>query len=349
MNPNTFTANLLRYSARGYASAALVRLERRAPGCLAGVPSEQVNPAEDFHARVEHLAESVAVEAPELFVDVTHACRVTLAHRQVPDAYLEESIQALREALAAELSAESYEVVEDYLVSALTVAQAPPVIPESPIEQEGPRIGLARRFLLATLEGTPEVALDLVRQQLDQKLPVAELQDHVLIPALSEIGRMWQLGESPIADEHLTSLTVRRALELMQAHVPTPPADGPKVLAFAVGGNPHDLPVRIVSQRMELAGFQVTDLGSNMPASDLAWAVTDRPFDLLAVSATLLQHLGDAREVVARRNAELDGKPPILFGGGVFGLVPDLHTRLGGEGSAATARDAAAEASKLLG
>ncbi|MEC7583477.1 MAG: cobalamin-dependent protein, partial [Planctomycetota bacterium] len=172
--------------------------------------------------------------------------------------------------------------------------------------------------------------------------------DHILIPALKEVGRMWQLGEAPIADEHLTSRTVHRALEMIQQDLPAPSADGPRVLAFAVSGNPHDLPIRMVCQRMELAGFQVTDLGSNMPASDLAWAVTDRPFDLLAVSATLLQHLGAAADVVRRRNTELGGKPPILFGGGVFGLVPDLHERLGGEASAATAKGAVEAAKNLL-
>ena len=76
--------------------------------------------------------------------------------------------------------------------------------------------------------------------------------------------------------------------------------------------------------------------------------MSDRSFDLLAASATLLQHLGAAAEVSKRRNEQLGGKPPILFGGGVFGLVPDLHERLGGEGSAATAREAVAEAKKLL-
>jgi len=76
--------------------------------------------------------------------------------------------------------------------------------------------------------------------------------------------------------------------------------------------------------------------------------VTDRPFDLLAVSATLLQHLGAAADVVRRRNTELGGKPPILFGGGVFGLVPDLHERLGGEASAATAQGAVEAAKNLL-
>ncbi len=348
MNPASQAALLLRRAPRAYARAALADLERRRPGFVQGaLPPAFPSPESDLEVRILQLAEAVAFDAGDLFADAVAWYRTALASREVADDYLKESLRAVGEALARELPPECFAPVERILQPAMAAAQRPPERPPSPIEQQGPFTTLAQRFLLAVLEGRGDDAIDMLRAALDQGATVAQMHDHVLIPSQHEVGRMWMLGEAPIADEHYASQVAAQALVVLQQRIARPRPDAPHVMAFGVAGNLHDLGIKLIAQRLQSAGYRVTTLGSDMPASDLPWAIADRPCDLLACSAAMLLHLGQARAVVEVRDKELGGKPPILVGGGPFLRVPDLHLRLGAEAGAGTAEAAVAAALRL--
>ncbi|MGE3354893.1 MAG: B12-binding domain-containing protein [Planctomycetota bacterium] len=348
MHAPDLVAELLRHSARAHARAAVAELHERRPDLGDALPATFAAPRGDLEVRVLQLAEAVAVAAPELFVDAVGWYRLAFAGRGVPDDYLAESLASLQVVLHRELPGGAPALVEQALAGGLAVARRAPVVPPSPIERPGPLAAVAQRFLLAALEGRSDRALDQIEAALADGVGIAELQDEVLLPAQHEVGRMWLLGEAPIADEHLASQTVGEALVLLQRRVPRPPAGAPRVLAFGVSGNLHDLGIRMIAQRLQVAGFDVTSLGANLPASDLPFAFVDRHYDLMAVSATMLLHLGAARAVVAMRDRELGGAPPILLGGAPFAAVPDLHVRLGADASAATAAEAVRQAQRLV-
>jgi methanogenic corrinoid protein MtbC1 len=119
------------------------------------------------------------------------------------------------------------------------------------------------------------------------------------------------------------------------------------VLAFSAGGNLHDLGIRVVGQRLQLSGFAVTNLGGNMPTSDLPYVFADRRFDLIAVSATMLSHLGEAVHLVEDVRKLCRHPVKILLGGRPFSLVQDLHARLGADAGAGDAVHAVQAAIQL--
>jgi methanogenic corrinoid protein MtbC1 len=348
MGDNRLAAALLRQSSRALAAATVARLERTGPEVLQALPPAFANPRADLEVRILQLAEAVAVAAPELYADAADWYRVAFAHRGVRDDYLHASFAALQQVCDEELPAAARGALALHFAAALTVAAAPPRELECRLAGALPHVDRTRRFLLATLEGRADDALAEIRSALDAGVPIAELHDHVLLEAQREMGRMWITTEAPIADEHHTSTVVGRALELLHERIARPPAGAPEVLAFAVGGNLHDLGIRVVAQRLQVAGFAVTNLGGNMPASDLAFAMADRRVALLAVSVAMLLHLGEAAELVAARNGRPGARPPILFGGRPFEVVPDLHLRLGGEAAVTSAGAASAAAARLL-
>lgn len=348
MMSRAMVAELLRRTARAYAQAAVAELRTRRPALVDGVlPGAFAAPVADLEVRVLQLAEAVAFDVPELYGDVAAWYTTAFHHRGVPADYAAESFAALDCVLARELPAGGAAVLADHFAAARRATASPPQVPPSPIERPGTFADAARRFLLAALEGRGDDALAVVQRAIDDGADVASVHDELLMPVQQEIGRMWLLGEAPIADEHFASQLVGRGLERLADRLPRPPASAPTVLAFAVAGNLHDLGIRIVAQRLQLAGFRVTSLGADMPSSDLAWAVADRHFDLLAVSATMLLHLGAAAQVVDERNRALGGQPPILVGGGPFARVPDLHRRLGADAGAGDAVGAVRAAQDL--
>lgn len=352
---HAFAAGLLRGSSRAYAAAAVARLQQRRPDLLApGLPESFGDPLADTEVRILHLAEAVAVDRPGLLRHAVGWYKVALHHRGVSADWLPANLDAIGAALRDELPGPAAAVVAPHLLAAREHCATAPLELPSVLSRGAPHGETAARFLLAILEGRGDDALDLLRAELAAGASIAELHDDVIVPAQRESGRMWLMGEIPIADEHYGSAIVDRALWMLQERLPKPPAQAPRVLTMGVGGNLHDFGLRLVAQRLQLAGFHVHHLGPNLPAADLDWLLVDRAFDLVAISATLVLHLGALATTIARlRRVVADGGngghgPRILVGGEPFALVPDLFAAVGADAGAADAAGAVAAARRLL-
>jgi methanogenic corrinoid protein MtbC1 len=105
----------------------------------------------------------------------------------------------------------------------------------------------------------------------------------------------------------------------------------------------------MVAERFEMNGFDVWDLGADMPSSDFAWLLQDRQVDLIALGATLVLHIGSARQTIASLRVELGSAcPPILVGGMPFTVVADLHEVIGADAVATDPAMAVARGEALL-
>ncbi len=343
-----FAAGLLQRSTWGFAAAVLDRLRADAADVLARMPATFADPAEDSAARLLVLAAAMAVDRPELFGHEVGWYRIAFAHREVPAAYLPAWLRAAEAALTAELPQRCHDVVGRHLRAARQQLDGAVTELPSLLAGDAPLLTEARQFLLAVLENRPADALALVEAAAARGVPIADLHDHVLAKVQAEMGRMWLMGEVPVADEHHGSRIVERAIaRLLPVRAPAPGAR--RVLAFAVGGNLHDIGLRLVADRFTLAGWDVMLLGADTPASDLDWLLQDRTFDLIALSASLLLHLGNAEATIARLRHRLGQDcPPILVGGTPFRIVPDLARQIGADDWAADAATAVATAERLV-
>ncbi len=347
---NGLAAGLLRGSSRAYAAAALRHMERVRPDLLAnGLPAGFGDPTSDTEVRILHVAESVAVDRPALLRHAVAWYAVALHHRGVTADWLPANLDAIRAALADELPVAAAAAVLPHVDAARAGVERVPLEIPSYLSRSSPHGDLAGHFLLSILEGRGDDAIGLVRGALDRGVAVEAIHDHVIVPAQREAGRMWLMAEIPIADEHYGSSIVDRTLWMLQERLPRPAASAPRVLTMGVGGNLHDFGVRLVAQRLQLAGFAVHNLGSNMPAGDVEWLLQDRAFDLIAISATLTLQLGSLVTTIARiRSGGPPRRVPILVGGEPFGVAEDLWSVVGADAGALDAAGAVAAARRLL-
>ncbi len=343
-------AGLLRGSSRAYAGAALRHMERVRPDLLAtGLPPTFGDATSDTEVRILHVAESVAVDRPALLQHSVAWYAVALHHRGVAVDWLPANLGAIRAALADELPPAAAAAALPHLDAAQRSVERVVLEIPSYLSRSAPHGDLAGHFLLAILEGRGDDAVGLVRGALDRGVPIEAIHDDVIVPAQREAGRMWLMAEIPIADEHYGSSIVDRTLWLLQDRLPRPPADARRVLTMGVGGNLHDFGVRLVAQRLQLAGFAVHNLGGNMPAGDVEWLLQDRAFDLIAISATLTLQLASLVRTIARiRSSGPSRRVPILVGGEPFRIVDDLWSVVGADAGATDAAGAVAAARRLL-
>lgn len=334
-SPARMAARLLWQSAKAYATAAVEELARVAPGIVAhGLPSTFADPVEDTRTRLLALAESLDVDRSQLLSHQIAWYKVALAHRGVADGYLTENLAAVQRVLRDALPDSCRDVVDRHLDSARHAARTAPTELPSLLEGDGPHRDLARRFLLALLENRRQAAIDLVMAAHARGVATTELHDHVLALVQREIGRMWSMAEIPVADEHYASRLVEQCLDRLDAATPRPPQRPQRVVTAAVGGDLHGIGLRLVGLRLAMAGFEVLELGADMPAADFEWLLQDRRVDVVALGATLVLHVRSARTTIERLRGLGAACPAILVGGMPFTLVPDLHAVIGADAAA---------------
>jgi len=300
----------------------------------------------DVELRVRHLAESLAVGRPELFRHDVEWLAATHAARGVPAELLNGVLRALRAELGESLPADCIRQVGEHLdagVAALNGRAAPQ---ESLLAEESPHVDLARRFLLALLEGRRAEAMEMVLEAFENGVSLADLHQHVIARVQAEVGRMWQVGELHVAEEHLGSKIVEEILVVLRSRMPVAPPNGRTVIVTSAPTCLHDLGARMVADHFEMAGWNALYLGADVPVDSLAQAVADFGADLVAISCSTSRAMRSTEALVCALH---EAGVPVLVGGRPFLAIEGLWRDLGADGSAADPVSAVRVGAELVG
>jgi methanogenic corrinoid protein MtbC1 len=184
--------------------------------------------------------------------------------------------------------------------------------------------------LLAGLlaDGDDELAAWVLRQSLAESSR-AEVFDGILRGAMRLVGERWRSGQWTIAEEHLASRTLLRALERVRPEMGPEGRIGPVAVLAGVSGEHHMIGLVCLEQALAEQGWTVANLGADMPADDLAGYVRRHDVDLVAISASNPNLVGEiARSVQAVREAAGTRPIPVAIGGQIAG-VPNLASTIG--------------------
>ena len=94
----------------------------------------------------------------------------------------------------------------------------------------------------------------------------------LLSPLLSKIGERWKTGELRPVHEHMTSSVIRSLTYILRNNNPCP-ANAPRMIVSTPIGQLHELGALLAAIMAELCGWQITYLGANLPAEEIAAAV----------------------------------------------------------------------------
>lgn len=193
---------------------------------------------------------------------------------------------------------------------------------------------LTRHFLSAQLAGDRQGAVRLVLDAVRAGVSSQELLVRVIAAAQREIGRLWELNQVSIAQEHLATAIAQLALAQLYGHADRATATGWTVVLACVEGEQHDFGPRIAADILETAGYDVRFLGADVPTDTLVDFARSVDPDVICLSATMPFHLPALRAVVSRLR-EVVPAARVLAGGGAIGEV--------GAPEGATAAGASAE------
>jgi methanogenic corrinoid protein MtbC1 len=200
------------------------------------------------------------------------------------------------------------------------------------------------RYLAALLEGDPAAA----REAAGPIATPADLEGFflsVIQPAMYTVGDLWEAGVVSVAQEHLASaITSRVVAGLSAARRASKPWRG-RVVVSAAPNEFHELGAWMLSDLLELDGWDVSYLGANTPRQDLVTLVRSRKPAVVALSVTMPFNLERTRATIAAVREQTEpGSVRIIVGGRVFNLQQGLWEAVGADGWAGNARDAVSQA-----
>lgn len=210
-------------------------------------------------------------------------------------------------------------------------------------------VDVYQQYLEALCQGDRRSAQAVARTALERGADIRDLYLHVFQPALYEVGRLWETNQFSVAQEHLATAITQSIMAQLAGELLARPPLGRTLLATCIGGEHHEIGIRMISDFFELEGWDVVYLGANVPIPDVVQMVASQRADLLAISVTLNSHVTRAHElIVAVRASPAGARCRIMVGGQPFVRSPELSLVVGADFTARDAREAVQRAQAAL-
>ena len=205
--------------------------------------------------------------------------------------------------------------------------------------------------LTATVvNGKAQEAADLTRRALTAGLEPLVIIDQGLRPGMDVVGERFSCGEAFIPHLVLAGRAMQSGMnvlgpEMKQRGQGARPA-GTAVIG-TVKGDIHEIGKSLVGIMLTASGFEVHDLGVDVPVETFVAKVKETGAQILGLSALLTTTMVVQRRVIeALRTADVRGQVKVLVGGAPVGRA--WAEEIGADGYADDARGAVQEAKRLL-
>ena len=180
------------------------------------------------------------------------------------------------------------------------------------------------------LAGDERGAWGVVEAALAAGMEPATVYTELVTPAMRSIGSEWHAGNLDIATEHRATGIVTRILARLSPLMARRGRTRGTVLVGGISGEHHSLPVTMVADLVRPAGYDVMDLGADLPVESLVVAAREAQ-RLIAIGLSVTTGGRDqaTRDAVAAIHASLPGVPVIIGGGAITG--PEHASSIGAD------------------
>jgi 5-methyltetrahydrofolate--homocysteine methyltransferase len=200
----------------------------------------------------------------------------------------------------------------------------------------------------AVIEGQALPAKEACEAALAEGIPPGRILQEALVSAMDDVGNRYECGEYFVPEMLISVRAMKEALKILKpllVEADVKPAG--RVVAGTVKGDLHDIGKNLVCMMLEGAGFEIVDLGCDVPVDKFVEAVKQGT-DLVALSALLSTTMPNIKATIeALGEAGIRDKVKVMVGGAP--VNDDVAKEYGADGYAPDASSAVALARSLTG
>ncbi len=199
----------------------------------------------------------------------------------------------------------------------------------------------------AILDGDMGGATDGVQAALDGEVAAGDILQTGLIPAMAEVGRLFEEGEYFVPEMLIAARAMKAGLEILKPLLVDSGIEPVGTVAIGtVKGDLHDIGKNLVAMMMEGAGFEIVDLGTDVGPEKFVEAA-QAGAGLIALSALLTTTMPSmAQTVEALSEAGVRDQVKVLIGGAP--VTTEYAEQIGADGYAPDASQAATLAKEFV-
>lgn len=198
------------------------------------------------------------------------------------------------------------------------------------------------------IDGDMPRATSLTRAAVKGGTPAIEVLNKGLLPGMKVVGERFRSGEFFLPEVLLAGEAMKAAMaELRPALQREGARSRGKVAIGTVKDDIHDIGKNLVIMMLQGNGWEVSDLGIDVPTEEFVSVVRERELDILGLSALLTTTMPRLKEILdALEAAGLRNKVKIMVGG--VPVTQAYADEIGADGYAANAVEAVDKADRLV-
>jgi len=200
----------------------------------------------------------------------------------------------------------------------------------------------------AIIKGKRDAVEPLIRQALSEGLNPEEIMNHILIPAMDVVGEQFSRNEIFLPEMMIAARAMNIGLDILRPMlIAKGVSSRGKVIIGTVKGDIHDVGKNIVSMILQGAGYEVMDLGIDVPPEKFIDAINQYQPKFVLMSALITLTMSMMEDTIkALKKAGVRDKVKVGVGGAP--LTQSFADRIGADFYGKDARAAVIKCNELI-
>jgi len=282
--------------------------------------------------QLAYLSESLLYSAPELFFNALSWGKIFLPSVNVPSEGIEFMLRAMKETLKVKLPEEIKSSAVDFIEDAIKIVNDLPSQIPSFLNSKRKLYSESKKYLELLLVNNKSEANKLILHLVTKGTEIKDIYLEIFQPTQYELGRMWQMGMINVSQEHYCTAATQLIMAQLYPYIFKTKKTENVFVGTCVSGELHEIGIRMLSDFLELKGWNTFYLGANMPNDSIIQTIIDRKPDVIGISATMTFHVEKAERLIkAIRDTSECSNSKIIVGGYVFKLNDMLWSKIGAD------------------
>ena len=303
----------------------------------------------DTEYTVLYLSNAISVSSPKLFENYVVWFISIMESIALPVKYLKGSIEAIFEVIKNHYNQDYNDVIERYIIGALQIFEHEQDVAEASQPNDHFLKPFRDQYIDYLLQGNRIKANELVQGLVSNDVSIADIYMEIFHESQREIGRLWQMNKITIAEEHYCTAATQLIMGQLYPLIFATPKNDFVFVGASVGGELHELGIRMVSDFLELSGWNTYYLGANTPKKSIVETIVKERANVIGISVTMPFHIDETISLIEMIRADMRcSSVKILVGGYPFLVEKTLWKTIGADGYAQNAREAVKIAERLV-
>ena len=208
---------------------------------------------------------------------------------------------------------------------------------------------LVKQAMQAVIDGDEEAAEEVAQKVIEEGINPVEIINEGLTPGMTQVGDGFANEEIPLPGVLVAAEAMTKAIEIMEPHIPKEDMAESlgTVVIGTIEGDIHDIGKRIVATMLRVYGFDVHDLGRDVPINNFIEKAKETDADILGSSSLMTTTMVGQKILEEKLRKEgLKDKIKTMIGGAA--CTQDWADKIGADCYAEDANETVLKAKELI-